>query len=81
MSGFEIAGAILLIITSVLIVLLVMFQSPKGDGLSGLAGGSDSYYGRNSERTMDAMLSKYTKIAAIAFGVLTIAVYALGAYL
>ena len=58
MNIFEIIGAILLIVLAVLLVLLVMFQSPKGDGLSGLAGGSDSYFGRNSDRTIDAVLAE-----------------------
>ena len=81
MNIFEIIGAILLIVLAVLLVLLVMFQSPKGDGLSCLAGGSDSYFGRNSDRTIDAVLARYTKYAFIAFVVLTIVVYAVGVYI
>lgn len=81
MGVFEIIGAVLMIITSVLLVILTMLQDPKSDALSGLSGGSDSFFGKNSSRTLDAMLARYTKYAAILFFVLTVAVYAVGAYL
>lgn len=81
MGIVEIIGAVLMIITSVLIVIFTMLQDPKSDALSGLTGGSDSFFGKNSARTMDAMLAKYTKIAGIVFFVLTVVVYAAGAYL
>lgn len=82
MGVLEVIGAICLIITCFLIVVLVMFQDPKGDGLAGLAGGgADSYFDRNSGRTMDAKLSKFTRISAIVFFVVTILVYAAHSYL
>ena len=81
MGVLEIIGAICLIITCVLIVLMVMLQDPKGNGLAGLAGSSESYFNKNSGRTLDAILAKYTKYAAIVFFVITIAVYAAHSYL
>lgn len=82
MGILEIIGAICLIITCILIVIMVMFQDPKGSGLAGLAGGGmESYFDKNSGRTLDAMLAKYTKYAAIVFFVVTIGVYAAHSYL
>ena len=82
MNAFEIVGGILMLITSVLITLLVLFQEPKGDGMSALGGGGgDSYLGKNRGRTRDAMLATITKYAAIVFFVVTIVVYALSIHL
>ncbi len=40
MGAIEIVGAILMIAVSILVTVIIMFQNPKGDGLSSLAGGS-----------------------------------------
>lgn len=75
MGAFEIVCGVLLILICVGIIMLVSMQEPKGDGLSAMNGASsDSYLGKNSGRTFDAMLKRFTKIAAIAFCVLIVAV-------
>ena len=76
MNVWEIIGGAVMILMSIAIVLLVTLQeSPKGTGVSALSGG-DSYYNRNQGRTLDAVLSKFTKYLAVAFFVVTVAVYA-----
>lgn len=75
MGTIEIIGAFIMIIASVLIVGLVAIQDSKGDGISALGGGN-SFLNNNTDRSMDATLSKITKILTITFFVLTIVVYA-----
>ena len=66
------------IITIVLIVV-VLFQSGKEAGLSGsIAGGSETFFGKNKGRTIDAILEKWTSVIAIAFLVTSIALFFLG---
>ena len=76
MEILELIGGILLLITSILIICVVMLQESRQSGLSGVitGGSSDSYYGKNRGRTRDAKLARATKIAAVAFFLLTIAV-------
>ncbi|SDN48429.1 preprotein translocase subunit SecG [Acetanaerobacterium elongatum] len=75
MSGIEIAGAIVLIIASVLLTIIIVLQDNKSGGMNAVMGGSsDSYYGKNKGRTLDAILSRWTKIIAIAFFVVIVAV-------
>lgn len=76
MSGIEIAGAILLILASALLTVLVMMQDDKLDGMGAIMGGSssDSYLGKNRGRTLDAILGRWTKVVAIVFFVLVLAV-------
>jgi preprotein translocase subunit SecG len=59
---------ILHIIFTVSLILIVLFQSAKQAGLSGsIAGGAETFFGKNKGRTLDALLSKYTAFVAIAF--------------
>ncbi len=75
MNVFEIIGGIILLIACIILIVLVMLQESKDNGVQSLTGGSsDSYLWKNSGRTLDAMLSKITKYAAIAFFVLTLLV-------
>lgn len=65
-------GAVLLI-ASIIIVVLVMLQQSKQAGLSGaIAGGADTFFGKNKGRTMEAKLAKYTKICGTIFFVLAL---------
>lgn len=80
MGAIEIVGAILMIAVSILVTVIIMFQNSKGDGLSSLAGGS-SFMSGVKDRSVDAKLNRLIKVLAVAFFVVTIAVYAFGIYL
>lgn len=76
------AGTIILNIIYILIALsiivIVLLQSAKSSGLSGtIAGGAETFFGKNKGRTIDAMLSKYTTFAAVSFLVISIVLYLL----
>lgn len=80
MTAFEIIGSILLIITCVLVTITVLLQSSKADGLSAL--GSKGLSASKAEaKSMDAKLCKITKILAVVFFLVTLAVYACTLYL
>ena len=73
------AVRILHIIVSILLVAVVLFQSGKQAGLSGsIAGGSETFFGKNKGRTIDAILEKWTSVVAIVFIVTSIALFFLG---
>ncbi len=68
-----IALKIVHVILSVLLIAIVLFQSGNQQGLSGSIGGaSETFFGKNKARTMDAMLAKCTSIVAILFIVTSI---------
>ena len=76
------AGTVILNIIYIIIALsmvaIVLLQSAKSSGMSGtIAGGAETFFGKNKGRTIDAMLSKYTTFAAIAFLVISIVLYLL----
>ena len=73
MAVHEIILGIVLIILSVAIIVLVLLQEGKSAGLSGaIAGGAETFFGKNKSRTMESKLVLITKIIAISFFVLAL---------
>lgn len=75
MGTVEIAAGIVLILCSVIIILVVLAQENKDDGLTSAIGGgyNESFYENNMSRTKDAKLSKFTKVAAALIFIVTLA--------
>jgi preprotein translocase subunit SecG len=62
----------------VFIIVTVLLQSGKSAGLSGtIAGGAETFFGKNKGRTMDALFSKLTTVAAIGFLVTSVTLFLL----
>ena len=56
------------IIVSVVLIASVLMQSAKKEGLSGVVGGaSETFFGKNKGRTLDATFAVITTICAIIF--------------
>ena len=64
---------IALLVLGVILTLAVLMQHGKSYGLSGtIAGGAETFFGKNKGRTMEAKLAKFTKIAGAVFFVLAL---------
>ncbi len=64
---------ILQLLAALLLILIVLFQSGKSQGLSGTIGGiADSYMAKSKARSLDAKLAKATKWLGAVFVVLTL---------
>ena len=73
MQAIEIILGILILITSILVVILVLLQEGKQQGLSGaIAGGAETFFGKSKGRTMEQKLVKITRVLAVIFFVLTL---------
>lgn len=71
----EILGYILMgifVLLCIVATVLVLLQEGKSQGLGAIAGGSESYWGRNKGRSMEGNLEKWTKILMVVFFVLAI---------
>lgn len=74
MSALEIVLGVFLILVSVILIAIVLMQKSREGGLSGaIAGGSDTFFGKNKGRTNEARLAKITRYIAIVFFVLAFA--------
>ena len=61
----EIVVNILHIIISLALVAMVLLQSGRSAGISGsIAGGAETFFGKNKGRSIDAILEKYTTLVA-----------------
>ena len=68
-----IAITIVQLLAALVLILIVLFQSGKSQGLSGTIGGiADSYMSKGKARTIDAKLAKATKWVGAVFVVLTL---------
>ena len=73
---FEYILLALLLISAVFIIVAVTIQKSSDEGLSGtIAGGSDTYYGRDKSKQSGKLLAKWTLIAAIVFAAAVVVVY------
>ena len=64
---------VLQVITSIAIIVSVMMQPSKSNGLSGLvAGSSDTFYAKNKTKTFESMMAKITVVSAICFTITTV---------
>ncbi len=62
------------VVTSVFLIVVVLFQSGKRSGLSGaIAGAADAFLSKNKAKSWDARLARMTKWVAALFIILTIA--------
>lgn len=63
---------ILQLIAALFLILVVLFQSGKSQGLSGAIGGvADSFLAKNKAKTWDAKLARATKWIGAVFLILT----------
>ena len=64
---------ILQLISGLILIAVVLFQSGKSQGLSGAIGGiADSYLSKSKAKSVDAKLAKATKWVGAVFVVLTL---------
>lgn len=74
MDALALVIKIVLVVFSVFLIIVVLLQSGAKQGLSGaIAGGAEQVFGKKKGRGMEALLVKLTKIAAIGFVILAIA--------
>lgn len=51
----------------VILTIVILMQEGKGGGLGAIAGGADSYWGKNKGRSMEGVLVKVTRILVALF--------------
>lgn len=77
MQALIVILAILDILVCIALVLLVVFQEGNSQGLGSIAGGAETFLGKNKSRSIDDKLKTMTSYCAIAFAVLSVLLYLL----
>ncbi|MFU0833155.1 MAG: Protein-export membrane protein SecG [Oscillospiraceae bacterium] len=72
MSAGEIILGIILMIFSIGITIVVLLQEGHEQNVGVVTGGADTFLSKNKARSVDAFLSRWTKIFALGFFLLVI---------
>lgn len=76
MNVFEIIAGAIMLVASLVIILLVVAQEPADQsGMSGAITGGETYYGQGRGKTANVVLGNFTRIAAFILFGLTIATH------
>lgn len=78
MGPYEIAmlvSSIVLILSSIALVVIILIQSNSAKGLSGaIAGGSETYFGKNKKNSIEKKLLIITIVVTIVFALVSLGV-------
>ena len=76
MGVLEIILAAVLLAIALFLVVAIILQDSKKHGLSGaIAGGAETFFGKNKGKQVNKVLKKMTTIAAIVFAVIVFVAY------
>ena len=73
MSGLEIAIGIVLFVVSIVVIVVILLQEGRQSNMGAIQGGNDSFHDKGRARTLDAILSRWTRVIAIGFFILVFA--------
>lgn len=69
---------IILLLSSLVLIVSILLQESKSDGLSGsIAGGAEQLFGKRKSKGYDALLSRITTICAVIYIVVSLAIVAI----
>ena len=73
MDILKIVLTIIFAIDCIVLSAIILLQEGKSAGLGTISGMADTYWGKNKGRSMEGKLEKITKILAVVFFVLALA--------
>jgi len=74
--GIDLILGIVLLVAALFLIVAVLMQSGKSRRLSGaIAGGAETFFGKEKGKAIDKKLSKITAIVAIVFVVITLVAF------
>lgn len=68
---------VLIAITALVAIVLVLLQPSNSSGIDALGGSSETFFGKNKGKSIEAKLKKWTWIALLVLSVLAIVFYIL----
>ena len=72
MDVLKVVLTVLEVLSSVALIVVILFQSGKEDGLGAITGKNESYLGKSKYGSMDKVLAASTKWIALAWVLLTL---------
>lgn len=78
MGVLSVIATVLLVIAALVLIATVLLQPGESNGLGAIAGGAETFFGKNKAKTMEGKLALATKIAAGVFIVMALLIAAIG---
>ena len=78
MAILNVVVTILLVITAIILIATVLLQPGEQSGLGAIAGGAETFFGKNKAKTMEGKLALATKVSAGVFIVCALIVAMIG---
>ncbi len=78
MNIAEIIVGVLILLLAIVIIAAILLQEGRRAGINGaISGGADTFLSKNKARSVDAFLSRWTKVITIVFMVLVVLAFVL----
>ena len=78
MAILNVIVTVLLVITALVLIATVLLQPGESNGLGAIAGGAETFFGKNKAKSMEGKLALATKVSAVVFTVMALLVAWLG---
>ena len=78
MAILHIVVTVLLVITAIVLIATVLLQPGEQSGLGAIAGGAETFFGKNKAKTMEGKLALATKISAGVFIICALLIAVIG---
>ena len=75
LNGFV---TVLLVISALILIATVLLQPGESNGLGAIAGGAETFFGKNKAKTMEGKLALATKISAALFIICALLIAVIG---
>ena len=69
---------VVLVVCALVLIATVLLQPGESNGLGAIAGGAETFFGKNKAKTMEGKLALATKISAAAFIVCALVIAMIG---
>jgi preprotein translocase subunit SecG len=66
---------ILMFIAALVAIILVLFQQSNSDGIEGITGSSETFFGKNKGKSIESKMKKWSWICLAVLAVLSIVFY------
>ena len=78
MAILNVVVTVLLVITAIVLIATVLLQPGEQSGLGAIAGGAETFFGKNKAKTMEGKLALATKVSAGVFIVCALVIAMIG---
>ena len=73
--GLSVTMIILMCVTALVAIILVLLQPANSSGIDALGGSSETFFGKNKGKSMEAKMKKWTWICLLVLAIFAVAFY------